>query len=406
MTLSRREFVFSAGALFVTGAFGTTFKSNRKFVIAHISDVHISDKGNTHDILKVVEDINGDKAIDFVVVTGDLQNRGQLDEMFVAKSWYDLIEKPKAVCPGNHEMQYPGSRENWKKTFGEVSGKWCFNGIPVYSVDSTPPGYVTSGFFRQDDMVHLTQNLVKDNAKNASFVVFLTHYSPTLELANWWLLPQAIKKAGVENALILSGHIHQFLAYNWQGYLGFAGRSLAVNKRKRNRPGVGYTKLTVEADGCVIAEERIVGTKVNQSEWKVALACGANGKRKDVSSPKAMIVPAPVDAFNIEETGVFRYPERPPQFTPEEVRFRKSLSKELAKRYRNFRISACCRTLSANGMLYVPGSRGQLVVLEEKTRDFIRMIECGYSPLLSVIKMESGISVSLAEGRSFTLKEK
>lgn len=405
MIFSRREFLASAGSLAVVGAFGKPLKIGKSIVIAHISDVHVSQMCETDEIRKVVGEINGDSEIDFVVVTGDLQNRGQLSEMLTAKSWYDLIEKPKALCPGNHEMQYAGSRENWKKTFGEASGRWRFAGVPVYGVDSTPPGYQASGFFRADEMAALTGRLIDDDARGAPLAVFLTHYSPTPECANWWLLPQAIKKAGVENALILSGHIHQFMAWSWEGYLGFAARALKVNKRHAGRKGSGYVKLTIEPGGRVLAQERIVGEPADNPEWDLLLKYGANEKRKDVSRPKVKPVPVPEGAFDVVETGVFKYPEFPPPFTDEEVRLRKRLSKELSRKYRNFRVSPCCRELSLNGIVYVPGSRGLLVAVDEKTREVLRSVVCGSSSLCRLDKAPNGVRVALAEGRSFTLKE-
>lgn len=404
MDISRRQFVFTSGAFFALGAFGAGFRLGKKVVIAHVSDVHASTEDRTEGIRKIVAEINADPEIDFVVVTGDLQNRAQLSEMQVAKGWYDLITKPKFVCPGNHEMQYPGARENWAKTFGETYRKGKCGEVPVYSVDSTPPGYQTSGFFRPDEMKRLTADLVKDGAKDAPFTVILTHYSPTFECANWWTLPEAIKAAGVTNALILSGHIHRFAAWSWLGYLGFAGRAVNFNALHRDHPAAGYVKLTVGTDGQVTGEERIAGGETYPAEYAAALACGSNRKAKGISAPKRKAVPPPKEATDVMETGVFAYPPEPSPAVTDEKKLRKRLVKALADAHQHFRVSPCCPVLPDGGRLYVPGARGELVVVDEKSLKELKTYVCGYSALCELKKTADGIRVSLVEGRSFTLK--
>ena len=404
MNISRRQFVFTSGAFFALGAFGAGFRLGKKVVIAHVSDVHASTEDRTEGIRKIVAEINADPEIDFVVVTGDLQNHGALSEMQVAKGWYDLIAKPKFVCPGNHEMQYPGSRANWAKTFGETYRKGRCGGVPVYSVDSTPPGYQTSGFFRPDEMKRLTADLVQDGAKDAPFAVVLTHYSPMFECANWWTLPEAIRAAGVTNALILSGHIHRFVAWSWLGYLGFAGRAVNFNALHRDHPAAGYVKLTVGTDGQVTGEERIAGGETYPAEYAAALACGSNRKGKGISAPKRKAVPPPKEATDVTETGVFAYPPEPSPAVTDEKKLRKRLVKALADAHQHFRVSSCCPVLSDGGRLYVPGARGELVVVDEKSLKELKAYVCGYSALCELKKTTDGIRVSLVEGRSFTLK--
>ena len=404
MNISRRQFVFTSGAFFALGAFGAGFRLGKKIVIAHISDVHVSTEDRAGDIRKIVAEVNADPEIDFVVVTGDLQNRGQEDELRVAKGWYDAITKPKFVCPGNHEMQYPGSRENWAKVFGETYRKGQCGDIPVYSVDSNPPGFQTGGFFRPEEMKRLTEDLAKDGAKDAPFTVVLTHYSPTFEIANWWLLPQALRAAGIENALILSGHAHRFMSWNWLGYLGFTGRAVGANKLHRDHPSGGYVRLTVGTDGQVTGEERIAAEKTYPSEFSGTILRDGNKKTKGISSPKYKPVPPPADAVDVKESGVFAFPP-PPEYSAEESKLRKTVGKELSGRIKQFGVSPY-PILEDGEKLYVPGSRGLLVVIDAKTHADVAKISCGYSAICGLKKVDGGIRVELVEGRSFTLKGK
>ena len=107
MNTSRREFAATLAAAFA-GAWTTRFSCafaatlRRPFVIAHISDVHCSVPEKADLIRRIVAEVNADQSVDLVAVTGDLQNRSQMDELELAKSWYDKISKPKIVAPGNH----------------------------------------------------------------------------------------------------------------------------------------------------------------------------------------------------------------------------------------------------------------------------------------------------------------
>lgn len=260
MRTGRREFfkAFAATAAGL-GVFRLSLAKGgalrRPFVVAHISDVHCSAPEQADYIRRIVAEVNADPAIDLVAVTGDLQNRSMMPELELAKSWYDEIAKPKIVTPGNHEMQYEGAPDRWAKVFGAKYRKMRCGDVPVYAVDSCPPGFQTAGHLKQDEMERFVSDMRDDGAADAPFVIVATHYSPNpREFVNWFELPKATQAAGVRNALVLSGHIHRFMAWSWDGVLGFAGRAVGGNAAHKDHPPGGYVRVTVSPDGTVRAE--------------------------------------------------------------------------------------------------------------------------------------------------------
>ena len=404
MNTSRREFTATIAAALAgawTMRFSRAFAAAlpRPFVIAHISDVHCSVPERADFIRRIVAEVNADPTVDLVAVTGDLQNRSQMDELELAKSWYDAITKPKIVAPGNHELQYEGAPERWAKVFGEKYRKMRCGDIPVYAVDSCPPGFQTAGYFKPDEMARLVSDIKGDGAAAAPFTIVATHYSPNpRELVNWFELPRAIRAAGVRNVLVLSGHIHRFMAFSWDGVLGFAGRAVGQNKAHKDYPPGGYVRVTVSPDGTVRAEEKVVAAAAYPAEFSSDFSC------RGVKRIKFKPVPPPPGAFDVVETGRFEIPC--PKLSDEE---RKALH-EMGKYYREkvkdnrFGVSSCA-LLKIGGRTYVPGSSGTVRVIDSATREVLKNVVCGYSPVVGLARVAGGVRVSLAEGRSFTMKE-
>ena len=55
--------------------------------------------------------------------------------------------------------------------------------------------------------------------------------------------------------------------------------------------------------------------------------------------------------------------------------------------------------------MYVPGNSGVVRVLDSSTRKILASVVSGYSPVVGLSCVAGGVRVSLAEGRSFTMKE-
>ena len=406
MKTSRREFVATFAASFVGAGlmrFQRAFAAAlpRPFVIAHISDVHCSVPERSDFIRRIVAEVNADPLVDLVVVSGDLQNRSQMEELELAKSWYDAITKPKIVAPGNHELQYDGAPERWAKVFGEKYRSMQCGGIPVYAVDSCPPGFQTAGHFKQDEMARLVLDMKRDGAAAAPFAIVVTHYSPNpRELVNWFELPKAIRAAGAKNTLVLSGHIHRFMAWSWDGVLGIASRAVGQNKAHKDYPPGGYVRVTVSPDGSVRAEEKIVAAAAYAPEFESDFAC------RGLKRVKFKPMPPPPGAFDVVETGRFEIPR--PALSAEEGKAVRDMGKYFREKVKDIRfgVSSCCAILELDGRLYVPGSSGTVRVMDAATKKVLANIPCGYSPVTGLARVAGGIRVFLAEGRSFTLNEK
>lgn len=90
--------------------------------IVHISDLHVSDSDFKEDIfLEAVDEINAINP-DFIILTGDLTNKGYYTQFKKVIEYLDLFESPLFAVPGNHDARNLGD-EIFEELIGEASWK-------------------------------------------------------------------------------------------------------------------------------------------------------------------------------------------------------------------------------------------------------------------------------------------
>ena len=86
-------------------------------LIAHISDLHLSNADfNESMFLKAVDEIN-DLNPDMVILTGDLTDHGYYSEFLQIKDFLKMFNSSLFAIPGNHDAKNIGY-----KTFEELIG--------------------------------------------------------------------------------------------------------------------------------------------------------------------------------------------------------------------------------------------------------------------------------------------
>lgn len=90
--------------------------------IVHISDLHVSDSDFKEDVyLEAVDEINALDP-DFIILTGDLTDKGYYTQFQKAVEYLDLFEAPLFAVPGNHDARNLGD-ETFEELVGEASWK-------------------------------------------------------------------------------------------------------------------------------------------------------------------------------------------------------------------------------------------------------------------------------------------
>ena len=108
-------------------------------VIAHISDLHISDASFDEEILlKAINEINHLQP-DMIILTGDITDNGYYKQFKQATRYLQMFEAPLFAIPGNHDARNLGYM-TFEELIGERSWKLSVgDDFTVIGLDSSSP---------------------------------------------------------------------------------------------------------------------------------------------------------------------------------------------------------------------------------------------------------------------------
>ncbi len=220
----------------------------KPFKFAHISDVHLGQTTSEEDLMRTINDINGNPEIEFTVVTGDITEFGADDEIIFAKSVFDKFKRPVYIIPGNHDANWSESGANtFKHIFGSDHFSFEKNGYLFVGTSSGPNMRMAPGLVPHDEIIWLKKILNPDKIGDQP-VIFLNHYPMNEEMANWYEILEILKRVNIQ--AIINGHGHINKAFDYEGIPGIMGRS---NLRGKDEYG-GYNIATVRNDSMFYAE--------------------------------------------------------------------------------------------------------------------------------------------------------
>lgn len=182
-------------------------------IIAHISDLHISETTFDEEIfLSAVKEIN-DLNPDMIILTGDITNDGYYREFEQATKYLDMFDAPLFAVPGNHDSRNLGY-QTFEELIGEKSWKLTMDDdFTVIGLDSSSPDQDTGHIGRPQHM-WLEHQLDECAIKEQFSIVALHHHIVSI--------PQTGRERNVlsdagdilktltthEVDLVLSGHKH------------------------------------------------------------------------------------------------------------------------------------------------------------------------------------------------------
>jgi outer membrane protein assembly factor BamB/predicted phosphodiesterase len=219
------------------------------FRFAFISDTHIGSPngGAEEDLRRTIADINKQKDVAFVVVTGDVTELGTDVQIKLAKQMLDSLNIPYYVIPGNHDTGWSESGGvSFSSIFGYDRFSFIYNGIKFLGCASGPYVRMSDGHVPREAVVWLDKELDKTPAKQP--LIFLNHYPLDNSLDNWYEVTDRLKNKNIMVALC--GHGHANSPRNWEGIPGVMGRS---NLRAKSAIG-GYNMVDVRNDSILFTE--------------------------------------------------------------------------------------------------------------------------------------------------------
>ena len=145
-------------------------------LIAHISDLHVSNNDfNEAAYLKAVDEINALGA-DMIILTGDLTNNGYYTQFLKAKEYLQMFEAPLFAIPGNHDAKNLGY-QTFEELIGESSWKLTKDdeNLVVLGLDSTSPD-LSEGHIGKLQQIWMENELNKCMVENKFSIVAMHHH--------------------------------------------------------------------------------------------------------------------------------------------------------------------------------------------------------------------------------------
>jgi outer membrane protein assembly factor BamB/Icc-related predicted phosphoesterase len=225
--------------------------SAQNFRFAFISDTHIGSPngGAEEDLRRTVADINSQKDIAFVVITGDITELGTDKEIALAKRILDSLTIPYYIIPGNHDTGWSESGGlSFSKIFGSETFHFVHQGIHFIGCASGPYVRMSDGHIPRHNMNWITKELGR--IKQGEPIVFLNHYPLDNGLDNWYEVIDLLKAKNT--VLALCGHGHNNRPVKAEDIPAVMGRS---NLRAKEAEG-GYNLVDVSKDSFLFTERR------------------------------------------------------------------------------------------------------------------------------------------------------
>jgi outer membrane protein assembly factor BamB/predicted phosphohydrolase len=251
--------VLSCIVIFCTG----NLKAQQKeFTFAWITDTHIGYAPAAKDLKSIIDEINESEGISFLVLSGDVTEKGKTEELKEAKS---LLDKSKVKCfilPGNHDYKWSESGcAEFLNLFNDDKFAFKFNDILFLGLNSALPLRGGLGHFASHDLKWL-ETFFGSMKDKTTPIIFFTHYPVDKEnMDNYYSVLKLFSKVNVQFMGVGHGHISKKMNFN--GIDGVMARS-ALNKNGRS----GYLLVKVRADSILIDEKQV---GIDSILWSVSI---------------------------------------------------------------------------------------------------------------------------------------
>ncbi|RST87141.1 phosphodiesterase [Aquibium carbonis] len=240
----------------------------------HLTDLHahcegkvdgIDTIGNLDAALAMIAAI--DPAPDFVVVSGDLTDKGDASSYRAVRERLDTLHMPVLCALGNHDAR-PGFYQGMLDRTSDLDAPYfhdrVFDGVHVIVLDTSVPGKV-SGALGDDQFAFLGAALQR-HPELPRIVVM--HHGPRIVTESpfaWESLNEAETErlrralAGHRVAGIITGHIHHDGVSSWHGIPVVVGNGLhdfidpTYRKGLKIHTGASFGQCTLRDTGLSVA---------------------------------------------------------------------------------------------------------------------------------------------------------
>ena len=239
--------------LVITALFSLSYLSaqQKEVTFAWITDTHIGYPTGAADLQRIIEEINSNENILFVIHTGDLTEKGTTKEIREAKSLMHKLKVKYFVVPGNHDYKWSESGcAEFLSLFNDDKFAFKFNDILFLGLNSSAPFRGGLGHFASHDVSWLN-TFLSSLKQESTPIIFFTHYPvDKSNVDNYYSAILPLSKMNVQ--FIGVGHGHENMKMNFDGMNGIMERS-ALSKNDKG----AYFIVKIREDSILFSEKRV-----------------------------------------------------------------------------------------------------------------------------------------------------
>lgn len=229
--------------------------------IAHISDLHVSDSDFKKDVfLTAVDEINALNP-DFIILTGDLTNKGYYNEFEKVIEYLELFDAPLFAIPGNHDYRNLGG-ETFDELVGEGSWKLSKEDELLVIGLNTALSDINEGAVGKPQRLWLDNQLDEAVINDMFSIVAMHHHilpiPKTGRERNILLDAGDVLKILIDHEvdMVLVGHKHVHNVWKMNNTLIINAGSLS-SKKLRGKEGNSYNIYNINDDSIEVILKKI-----------------------------------------------------------------------------------------------------------------------------------------------------
>lgn len=234
-------------------------------IIAHISDLHISDDAFDEAVfMQAVTEINNLQP-DMIILSGDVTNNGYYRQFQQAIKYLDMFDAPLFAVPGNHDARNLG-HQSFEELIGESSWKLTKeDDFMVIGLDSSSPDE-DRGHVGNPQRMWMEHQLDQCVINDLSSIIVLHHH--VIPIPDTGRERNVLSDAGDllktltthEVDLILCGHKHVPNVWRINDTIVVNAGSISSNKL-RGKIGNSYNVYIIDDDTIEIFLNNVGGEK-------------------------------------------------------------------------------------------------------------------------------------------------
>ena len=222
--------------------FAAIYLFPQEYKYGWLSDVHIGNPTGANDLKNVVSQINSRNDLKFVIITGDIAERGRNYQLDSAKLILDQLNIPYYIIPGNHDTKWSESgATHFAKIFKDNKFVFQYNNTLHIGINSGVLLRGGGGHFTPEDITWVDEQLSK--APKNMEVFFYAHHPLDGDVDNGYKMINVLKKYNIKSIFVGHGHVNHLL--NFSGIPSAMGRSSLNNKGLWGYSVVSNTKDSI-----------------------------------------------------------------------------------------------------------------------------------------------------------------